>query len=230
MSRYPYVLLDADGTLFDFIKAEEKALKGLFAANSLAYDGAIKDAYHAINQGLWLQLEQGEITEEDLQNERFTRLFKSLGIAADGRAVNDQYLIFLAQGSDFLPGALSVCEELAKKAELVLVTNGIPRVQRGRLGRSPLKDLFSHVFVSEDTGFRKPHRGYFDYCFHALGDPPLKDMLMVGDSLTSDMAGGIAAGIDTCWLNSDNQPVPKGMPITYQISSLSELIPIVTGL
>jgi 2-haloacid dehalogenase len=229
MSRYPYVLLDADGTLFDFIQAEEKALKGLFAANNLAYDRAIKDAYHAINQGLWLQLEQGEITEEDLQNERFTRLFKSLGITADGRAVNDQYLTFLAQGGDLLPGALSVCRTLAEKSKLVLVTNGIAQVQRGRLKKSPLKALFSHVFVSEDTGFRKPHRGYFDYCFHALGDPELKSMLMVGDSLTSDMAGGIAAGIDTCWLNPDDQPVPEGMPITYEIKTLYELIPIVTG-
>ena len=104
------------------------------------------------------------------------------------------------------------------------MTNGITRVQKARLRESPLAPLIAGIFVSEEAGAAKPSPAYFDYVFARIGEDRRRDCLIVGDSLTSDMAGGIAAGIDTCWYNPARRALPPGMRVTFRISSLEQLL------
>ena len=225
MKHYPIVLMDADGTLFDFDRAEERALGQVFAWGNIPDTPENRERYIRINKGYWAAFERGEVTKEQLQERRFGDLLEEISLPGNGRAYNDKYLDFLSQGTDLIPGALEVCRKLAEKSRLVIVTNGISRVQHGRMDFSPIKVYFEHIFVSEDVGYQKPQKEYFDFCLHAMGDPDIADCLMVGDSLASDMTGGINAGIDVCWYNPKHLPKPEGMTLTWEIDALEQLLP-----
>lgn len=227
MKNFDYLLMDADGTLFDFARAERRALTQVFQWAGIDDRQRAQELYLRINRALWDAFERGEVTKDQLQGRRFAQLLEAMGLQGDGRAMNERYLDFLAQGDDLLPGALAVCRTLAGRCRLELVTNGISRVQHGRMARSALKDCFEHIFVSEDIGFQKPQPAYFEHCLRALGNPDPARCLVVGDSLSSDMAGGIAAGLPTCWFNPEGAARPADMPITYEIHALEELEDIV---
>jgi HAD superfamily hydrolase (TIGR01549 family) len=130
----------------------------------------------------------------------------------------------LALGADLLPGAQEIVRALKPRFHLALVTNGLADVQRPRLERSALADCFEKVFISEEVGAAKPSTAYFDAVFGAIGNPPKNEVLIIGDSLSSDMQGGLGYGIDTCWYNPDRKTTD--LPVTYQISRLLELVPI----
>ncbi len=223
MSRFDYLLMDADGTLFDFDRAEARALGQVLRWAGMEDGNKTRTLYSNINRALWDAFERGEVTKAQLQAQRFTQLLEALDLPGDGPAMNERYLDFLAQGDDLIPGALEVCQLLSERCRLALVTNGISRVQHGRLARSPLKPFFEHVFVSEDIGFQKPQPEYFNYVLRALGSPDPARCLVVGDSLSSDMAGGIAAGLPTCWYNPKGQPCSANMAVTYEIRTLQAL-------
>ncbi len=223
MKRFDFLLLDADGTLFDFDRAEARALEQVFRWAGIDDVERARTLYLGINRGLWDAFERGEVTKEQLQERRFAQLLEALDLQGDGLAMNGRYLDYLAQGDDLIPGALEVCRSLSACCRLALVTNGISRVQHGRMARSPLKPFFEHIFISEDIGFQKPQPEYFAHCLRALGSPDPDRCLVVGDSLSSDMAGGIAAGLPTCWYNPKGAPRPVGMAVTYEIRALREL-------
>ena len=225
MKHYPIILLDADGTLFDFDRAEERALGQVFAWGSIPDTPANRERYIVINKSMWAAFERGEITKSQLQARRFAQLLEELELPGDGQAYNDKYLDYLSQGTDLIPGALEVCEKLSRISRLAIVTNGISRVQHGRMDLSPIKKYFEHIFVSEDVGFQKPQKEYFDYCLKVMGNPDPADCLMVGDSLSSDMAGGVNASIPTCWYNPGKLPRPEGLELTWEITALEELLP-----
>ena len=225
MKPYAVYLLDADETLFDFRKAEKNALEKVFSAHGFPWDETVLAQYREINEALWRALERGETTKGRLQSQRFSQLFALLGIDADPvRIGGEEYPDALAEGNFLLEGALETCRELASRARLYLATNGITRVQKKRLQNSPLAPYISDIFVSEEAGAAKPNRAYFSYVLSQIGEPPKGDVLMVGDSLTSDMAGGWNAGIDTCWYNPENAPLPEVGSVTWQNRRLSQLL------
>ncbi len=225
MKRYPIYLLDADETLFDFRRAEREALRRVLERRGVPFTEELLLRYREINEGLWRALERGEIQKDFLEVERFSRFLGELGLPDDPAAVGtEEYPAELARGSDLLPGALEVCRALAETSALYLVTNGITRVQKARLRESPLAPLIAGIFVSEEAGAAKPSPAYFDYVFARIGEDRRRDCLIVGDSLTSDMAGGIAVGIDTCWYNPARRALPPGMRVTFRISSLEQLL------
>lgn len=225
MRRYPIYLLDADDTLFDFGMAERNAFTKTFEALSgQMCTEEIYACYNRINSALWKALERREITKPELQKTRFGLFLRENGMQGDGVAWNEAYLDRLAEGNFLFEGAQDVCRELAQTSRLYLATNGITRVQKKRLRDSAIAPYIQDIFVSEEAGAEKPSPLYYQYIFRRIGQPDLRDVLMVGDSLTSDMAGGIAAGIDTCWFNPHHQPIPEGFAITCQISSLKELL------
>ena len=227
--RYDTVLFDADQTLFDFVRSEREALLAALRLSGISPTEEMIDRYSEINLATWKRLERGEITKEALRTDRFYAFCAYFGLAVDVPKMAADYLASLATQSFLLEDAFAVCEALSKHCRLYIVTNGIASVQHGRFDRSPIKPFFRDIFISDELGAEKPHPAFFDGVSHRVPDFDPAHTLVVGDSLTSDMAGGIAAGLDTCWFNPAGKPVPAEMPITYTVQSLRDVIPLALG-
>ena len=221
---YRWLLFDADGTLFDFERAETSALARTFAQFDLPLAPDLQDTYRVINQQCWQALERGELTPETLQTRRFELLFAAEGIAGEAQPFSTAYLANLAQMADLLDGAAEVLAALRDRYRFAIITNGLAAVQHGRLARSAIRDDIAALIISEEVGSAKPAPGIFDAAFAAMGGPAKGEVLMIGDSLTSDIRGACDYGIDACWFNPGSQPRPAHLPITYEISRLEELI------
>lgn len=223
MERYSLILLDADETLFDFRRAEEYALERSFAQYGLEVGDALFRDYDAINKELWSRLERGEIDQSSLKVERFRLLFEKEGIDEDARAFASCYIAWLSKASFLLDGAAALCEYLSAKYRLALVTNGIKEVQRSRFDLSPIKQHFSALAISEEAGSSKPDAGIFDYACDLLGFHEKDKMIMIGDSLSSDIRGAANYGIDSCWYNPGGLRIDGGPRPTYEVRSLAEI-------
>lgn len=222
---YTWLLFDADNTLFDFNLAELKALQNCFLEFGYPYNGRTGETYRTINQQIWQQLEQGEITPQALRTTRFSRLFAAIGIQAKPEPFSEAYLRHLANCGDLVQGAEATIRQLHKNYRLGLITNGLSDVQRPRLAASPLQASFETVTISDEVGSAKPDPGIFEAAFKAMGRPAKADVLLIGDSLSSDMQGGYDYQIDTCWFNPQAKP-GNGLPVTYEIQQLTELLTI----
>jgi len=228
--RYRWLIFDADGTLFDFHLGETIALQQTTRKHGVVYSSHLHDAYSAISAELWRQLELGEIFLEHLRVTRFERLFEELHIDLEPVSFNLDFMEALGRQTQLLPGAEAVVRSLSARCRLLLATNGIAVVQRSRVARSPIRKYFEDVLISEEIGVAKPQTGFMEEAFSRMGDPPRSDVLMIGDSLSSDIAGGVDFGIDTCWFNADELPL-DGLPKpTYEIADLTEIYGIVDGI
>lgn len=223
--RYDTILLDADNTLLDFDRAEQEALEWVFHTRALPFDTQTVADYRVINNRLWRAFEQNQIEKSQIGQQRFRLLFEQLGLPQDAAMVNAAYMERLGQGFYLVEGALETCCALQNLGcRLYIVTNGTARTQYSRLSGSGLNPYLNAVFVSEEVGFQKPLKGYFDYVFAHIPQFCPTSTLLVGDSLTSDIAGGKAAGLDTCWF------CPSGAQSaepTYIIRSLNQLLSLV---
>jgi 2-haloacid dehalogenase len=224
---YQWVLFDADGTLFDYDRAEATALRRTFAQMGQASRPGYVEAYRRINGQIWLEFEQGKISQERLRTRRFELLFEDVGIELSPETFSAQYLQNLAQGTDLIDGAEEVVQALYGWIGLMLITNGLQEVQRPRLARSALNGFFADLVISEEVGAAKPDPRIFDVAFEAMGHPGREEVLMVGDSLTSDMRGGVDYGLDTCWFNPKGRPRDPDLDIRYEIQNLHELLSLV---
>jgi len=223
---YTWFLFDADGTLFDYDKSEPVALAETFAQFGYTFNTVYLDAYHTINERLWRDFEQGLIEQERIKTLRFERLFAAIGIfLPDVPAFGARYLENLGTCTALIDGAESLIAALRGRLHLALITNGLHVVQRSRLERSSIGDVFEVVVISEEVGYSKPHPGIFDVAFARMGQPRKDEVLMIGDSLTSDIKGGSDYGIDTCWYNPAGAPRPADIAITHEIRTLDELLP-----
>lgn len=220
--KYTWLLFDADDTLFDFPRAEANALHWTLEQCNLPFRPEFFEIYARCNLQVWKEFERGEVTSRELRVKRFRLFFNEVGMSGDPETVSPRYLQNLARGSDLLPGAEAVIRAVQGRFHLALVTNGLKEVQRPRLERSLLRDSFEQVFISEEIGAAKPSPAYFDAVFRGLGHPPKESVLLIGDSLSSDMRGGVDYGIDTCWYNPNGKITD--LPVTYQVSSLPEII------
>jgi 2-haloacid dehalogenase len=226
MPKYTWLLFDADDTLFDFPKAEANALKWTLEQAGLPFQPEFFSLYAQANQRVWKEFERGEVTSQELRVKRFRLFFDEARLSADPETVSPLYLRNLALGADLLPGAEKVIHTLKDRFHLALVTNGLMDVQRPRLERSVLRGAFEQIFISEEMGAAKPSRAYFDAVFQALGQPARETVLIIGDSLTSDMQGGVDYGLPTCWYNPTGKTTT--LPVTYQITQLEELLPLLS--
>ena len=225
--RYTTILFDADGTLLDFERSEYEALSDVLAEFGIPDTEENHAVYSAANAEQWKLLEKGLVTRAELRTNRFENFLCRIGISASAKTMADLYTIALSKKSHLLDGALALCEELSKDCALYIITNGFRFIQQGRFNPSPIAPLFREVFISEDIGAEKPDRAFFDHVKAAIPNFDPASTLVVGDSLSSDIAGGIGAGLDVCWYNPKKKPAPTDMNITYTISTLSELIGIV---
>lgn len=220
---YRFILLDLDGTLYDFERAEAKALTDLLESWGLSCSEKEIQAYHAFNDACWKALERGEITKPRLQTKRFEDFLAYLQFDYDPALAGQEYAENLSHNGFLLPQALSLIQALSRRYELYAVTNGIQKVQIGRMAASGLGPYFQKMFVSEEVGAAKPHIEYFRYVFSQIPGFDPDQALLIGDSLSSDIRGGLNAGIDTLWYNPKHLPLPEDMVPTYQMDQLSDI-------
>lgn len=225
--KYNTVLFDADDTLLDFKLSEKCALTSVLKSFELPYGEETISIYSEINQSLWKLLELGGITKDALKVERFRQFCEKMQFNISADEMANRYVNELAKQSYIIKDADKVCERVYLSGiRTYIVTNGIKHIQTQRFNGCPLKKYFSDVFISEDIGCEKPNIEFFNKVFSSIGITEKEGVLLVGDSLSSDIKGGINAGIDTCWYNPHGKGSPSDMKITYEIRDLWELLDI----
>ena len=217
-----YLFLDLDDTILDFTKAEYIAIGKTIGEFGVEPTDAVRRRYHEINKWHWEQLELGKMTRGEVLENRFRVLFEEQGLEVDAARVARAYEKNLSQGHWFLPGAEETVEALSKKYRLFLASNGTASVQKGRMTSANLYRFFETVFVSQEIGHNKPSLAYFEACFATIEGFDKEKALMVGDSLSSDIKGGINAGIRTVWVNPNHNPCGDIRP-NYEIEALHQL-------
>ena len=223
---YTWLLFDADGTLFAYDGAEEEALQNVFAHYQLSFTDEVSTVYKRINQAMWRRLEEQTITLMDLRWQRFADLFAELGIDQDALEFSKTYLYYLGRSTHLILGTLEVLDQLQGRYRMAIITNGINDVQHSRIRLSGLGRYFPFIFTSEAIGVFKPARGFFEAVLAGIGQPAKERVLVIGDSLSSDIAGGVGYGLDTCWYNPRGEQDKNGYPITYEIRELKQLLEI----
>ena len=225
------IFLDLDDTILDFQKGERRAITHALRDFGIEPSVELIDRYVAINLDCWRALERGEMTKDQVLVVRFERLFSELMLDLSAEKVQRTYEEYLAGEHDFIEGAEELLQELKKniKYRLFMVTNGIPSVQWPRIRDAGIGEYFDAIFISEEIGNAKPDVRFFNECFQRIGDLRHEECIIVGDSLTSDVKGGLNAGILTCHFNKRNTKYGDIRP-HYEIKSLSELIPLLDGI
>lgn len=228
MANFKVVLWDIDGTLLNFHMAEKAAIRALFARFGLGSctDEMLKH-YSTINAGYWKKLEKGELTKPQILIGRFETFFREYGLDIScAPAFNEAYQLALGDTVCFNPGGLEAVKALKGKVRQYAVTNGTLVAQRKKLAASGLDALLDGAFISDVIGIEKPNIGFFQAVWKEIGNFSPDEVLIVGDSLTSDIKGGNNAGIKTCWFNPNRSPAPADLQIDYDIQELGEVLKI----
>ncbi len=226
--KYAIILFDADETLFDFKKSERHAFKNTMSEFIIDYDeNHHLKIYHDINATIWKEFEEGLITQQQLKVERFKRLSDSLNIKFDEIEFAKSYMNYLANASFLYDDSIDLVESLHKDFKLSIVTNGLKDVQNNRIRKSIIAKYFDDIVVSEEVMVAKPDPKIFEHALNNINHTDKGNVLIVGDSLTSDIQGGINFGIDTCWFNPNKIVNKTGIKPTYEISNLMDLKDIV---
>ncbi len=241
MRGYRWLLFDADNTLFDYDGAWVAALRDTFEELGLPFRPRYLAVYQRINHGVWQAFEAGAISSVAMRTRRFELLFNEIEAEAgevdgarevrevDAQEFSTRYLHHLATQSGLVEDALTVVRALHARYRLAIITNGFADVQRPRLAGSAIRDHISAIVISEEVGAAKPNRAIFDVAFDRMGEPRRDEVLMIGDSLTSDIAGGRGYGIDTCWYNPAALAADGAITSTYEIRRLPELLDLLAA-
>lgn len=223
--KYTWILFDADGTLFHFDARRGIAL--MLQRHGVALEAGDFDRYEAHNHQLWVDYADGKITSDRIREIRFEPWAEATGRAA--RQLDTDFLVAMADTTSFIPGAKELIEALHGKVRMGIITNGFTELQPVRLQRLGLSEKFFPVVASEGVGASKPNRRIFDHALELMGHPPRDQVLMVGDTLMTDVRGGIDAGLRTCWLNAAGKALPEGIAPDHHVASLDELQAILVG-
>ncbi|MFI3326181.1 MAG: YjjG family noncanonical pyrimidine nucleotidase [Clostridia bacterium] len=227
MSKYKYLLFDNDGTLMDFDADEKVAFETCYNSYnfSVPFSKELMDIYSKINLGWWEKLEKNQCTKAELTIGRFADFFKALNINGDAADMAKQFPICLGTQNQLLPNALEILEKLSKQYKIIIITNGIAETQYSRIENSPMHKYIDKIFVSEETGFAKPAKEYFDYVLNHLNITDKSECIVIGDRLNSDIKGANTCGLDCIWCNPENED-NNGFEITHEIHDLLELVDI----
>lgn len=224
---YEWLLIDADGTLFDYDRAEADALARALADAEVEFLPEHLATYREINARLWASFERDEISRDYLRYARFGELSERFGLGLDPPTFSVQYLARLAEGTALIGGAEELVRRLHGRVHMALLTNGFAEVQRPRIAASGIGSLFDAVIISGEVGAAKPSARIFNTAFDRMGHPDKSHVLIVGDSLHADIRGGIEYGIDTCWFNPGGEPNRSAWSPRYEIRSLLDVLSIV---
>ena len=212
-------MFDADGTLYDFAASEHSALSRLFADLSIPYTEEWIGPYHEENSRCWSMFEDGEMTMEELKGARFQLFFDRTGLPYDGLKAGMDYIKYLGEAGIMLPGATEFIREITQKYDASIITNGIADTQHSRFRMTDTEKYFSHIFISEEMGFQKPDRRFFDIVLKTLHAAP-EDCIVIGDSEKSDIQGALNAGIESIFISFSGRRSDRA---SYSVSSFDEL-------
>lgn len=217
------ILIDLDNTLIDFNECARHSIINAFNELGFTYTDKVFETFITENVKIWKRLEKGEITKPQLRADRWNIILGKLGIDFDGTILEEMFENGVAKGAYAVDGAYELLDYLKDKYKLYIVSNGFRFVQESRLKIGKFEKYFDDVFVSEDIGIPKPAKEFFDYCFNKLGKPDKNDIILIGDSLSADIIGGINYGIDTVWFNKNKEPLPDNIKPTYTVNTLYEI-------
>ena len=228
--RYDVLLCDADNTIFDFNKAEENAFAIACASVGLEADEALLAIYSRINEALWKLLEQGGITQKVLRVRRFEEFLEAIGRSdLDAQAMSEAFVDGLGRQSVPIDGAVEAIARWSAMLPVIIVTNGIAKVQHGRMETSEVRHYIRGMVISEEVGAAKPDPRMLEVGMEMAGVADKRRALMLGDSLSSDIAAAANAGVDACWYNPHGSENTKKLPVRYEIRSLDEVDAILRG-
>lgn len=226
MKKYQYIIFDIDNTLLDFSRSEYYALQKVFATYGVVFNEKTFKQYKEINHDLWDQLEDGKISKDIVLKERFKRFFLANNIVVDGVLVDEQYRHFLEERNDIMSGSIELLEQLKSNGYVVFAgTNGVGKTQRKRLANAGITHLFDELYISEEVGFEKPDARFFDYIFNDSQLKDLSQVVMIGDSLSSDIEGANRVGIDSIWFSNGAETSEK--TYTYKVDALKDVLALV---
>ncbi len=223
---YKILLFDLDDTLLDFSANEADSLNKLFQQHGYTFSDELFRVYNSVNKQLWTDYENGTIALDDVLNSRFSETMLRLGKVVDGIEWENLYRELLGNGCQLIEGALEVCQSLSVSHRLFVVTNGIAETQSKRIKQAGLYKFFEDIFDSQSVGFQKPSKEFFSYVMSHIKNFDIKEALVIGDSLNTDIKGGLLAGIDTCWVNRTSQKCSAEIQSTYTVTSLVGLYDI----
>lgn len=225
--KYKNLLFDVDETLLDFSRASLEAFKKLLTTYGIDYTAGLYETYESVNKPLWNKLEKGEATLEEILTLRFKDFF-SLIERQDINYIEAEkiYQDSLGDGAYLLDGVIQTLDLLKEKYNLYIITNGVARTQHKRLNKLNLKEYFSHIFISEEIGFRKPDINFMNYVMKEINNYNKEDYLIIGDSMSSDMGLAKNSGVDAVLISKKNINTATNSSIKYKFSSVSNLIDI----
>ena len=228
---FDIILWDIDGTLLDFLAAERAAIRHLFDVYGL---GPCSDemiaGYSAINKAYWRRMEDGQITKPEVLVGRFRDFFAGEGLMVDVERFNREYQVCLGDTIVFIDrGYELLCELKAAGIRQYAVTNGTALAQHKKLKNSRLCDVFDGVFISDEVGYEKPHPAFFAHVWQEIGNPARERVLLVGDSLSSDIRGASNAGIAACWYNPRGEKLPPDLTVVADIQNLWQVKSLLGG-
>ena len=224
---YKYLLFDLDETLLDFKKAEAVAITETLKSFGIKATRETVELYSAINLSCWKRYEKGEITRDEIYKNRVELLGESLGVAFDADSFTNKYSALLSHQGHLYPYAISLLKQLKATAyKMAAATNGSFVAQTGRLIASGIAGFFDcGIYISEKIGFKKPDPKFFEFILQSAEIENKSDVLVIGDSLSSDIAGAVAAGLDCCFVGTKATEEPKITP-TYSVNALEDIISV----
>ena len=223
MGKKKIVLLDLDNTLIDFNECARHSIIKSFEKHGFTYTEDVFTTFITENVKIWKRLEKGEITKADLRANRWNIILGKLGIDYDGTIIEEEFENGVAQGAYAVEGAYELLDYLYPKYELYIVSNGFRFVQESRLKIGDFRKYFKDIFLSEDIGIQKPAKEFFDYCFEKLDHPLKEDVILIGDSLSADIIGGLGYEIDCIWFNKNGDDLPEDIKPTYIVDKLKNI-------
>ncbi|MEF9953386.1 YjjG family noncanonical pyrimidine nucleotidase [Clostridium sp.] len=222
--KYEVLLFDADETLFDFKKSEREAFKNAMIEFGVDYDESYHlPIYKEINTAIWKEFEEGLITQAKLKIDRFKRLSTKLNIDFNPEEFAASYMNHLSYGSFLYEGAIELVNDLSKKYKLSIITNGLTLVQNRRIRGSEIASFFDDIVISEEIGISKPSPEIFEHALKNLNHADKSKVLMIGDSLSSDIKGGANYGVDTIWFNQISSENTSDITPTYIAKNFEEI-------
>ena len=224
--NYKTILIDLDDTLLDFQKSEDVAIRTTIKTLGIEPTEDVVSAYKEINLKYWKMFERKEIEREALLIARFKEFCELLNITnKDFSLLNETYFHYLSSSPFEIDGAEEFLKKLSKEYDIYVITNGVKRVQTIRLSLVNITKYFKKVYISEEIGYQKPSVEFFDFVLNDLNITNKEEVLIIGDSLSSDIQGGINSGIDTMWYNP--KKLKSNINYTYQIENYDEFFEII---